>query len=144
MQIVIDTNLWVSGLLWRGLPWRLIRLAESGKVRICMAYPMLLELQEVLSYGRLQARLNELRLTGADLIGFVMGLVTVFEVTRSEPIVLADPDDDIFLLCAVSANATYVISGDHHLLNLGRHGEIPIVTIRDFFAREFPDQLSDK
>jgi len=20
--IVIDTNLWVSGLLWRGLPWR--------------------------------------------------------------------------------------------------------------------------
>jgi predicted nucleic acid-binding protein len=41
MHIVIDTNIWVSGLLWRGLPWRLLRLAETGVVEICMAIPLL-------------------------------------------------------------------------------------------------------
>lgn len=33
-------------MLWRGKPWRLLRLAEVGKVEICIAYQMLLELTD--------------------------------------------------------------------------------------------------
>jgi predicted nucleic acid-binding protein len=69
------------------------------------------------------------------------GLATVFEIPEGEPIVAADPDDDIFLRCAVVAGALYVVSGDHHLLGLGTHVGIPIVTIRDFLANEFPDAV---
>lgn len=47
MRIVIDTNIWVSGLLWRGLPWELLRLADAGQVEICTAPPMLNELERV-------------------------------------------------------------------------------------------------
>jgi predicted nucleic acid-binding protein len=35
----------------------------------------------------------------------------------------------------------FVISGDHHLLALGQYADIPIVTIRDFFAQTFPQEL---
>jgi len=36
MRVVIDTNLWVSGLLWRGLPGRLLRLAQAGQIELCL------------------------------------------------------------------------------------------------------------
>lgn len=32
MRIVIDTNIWISGLLWKGDAWHLLNLAEQGKV----------------------------------------------------------------------------------------------------------------
>ena len=47
-------------------------------------------------------------------------------------IVAADPDDNKFLEAAVARQAEYVVSGDHHLMDLGAHQGIPIVTARDF------------
>lgn len=141
MLIVIDTNLWISGLLWRGVPWRLLRLAEQGRVTLCMAPAMVTELAEVLTYERLQPRLRQLGLTPAELVAYVLTVASIFEVpeSRDASIVAADPDDDIFLRCAVVAGAAYVVSGDHHLLDLERYAGIPILTVRDFLAREFPD-----
>ena len=65
-------------------------------------------------------------------MSYVMNLVSVFEVAEGETIVTADPDDDVFLRCAVTAGAAFVVSGDHHLLNLGHHAGIPILTVREF------------
>jgi len=139
MRVVIDTNLWVSGLLWRGQPGKLLRLAEAGRIEVCMTPSMLAELAEVLTYERFQPRLAQLRLTSVELVAFAMGLVTVLETSSGTPIVRADPDDDVFLHCAVVAGATYVVSGDHHLLELVNYAGIPIVTVHDFLSREFPE-----
>jgi putative PIN family toxin of toxin-antitoxin system len=143
VRIVIDTNMWVSGLLWRGLPWRLLCLAEADEVKLCMAPAMLIELAEVLFYERFQPRLKQLGLTSAELVAYAMNLASIFEVEvpAGDPIVATDPDDDIFLQCAVVAGAAYVISGDHHLLDLGAYEGIPILTIRDFLTQVFPDQV---
>lgn len=141
MRVVIDTNLWVSGLLWRGLPWHLLRLAEAGQVELCVAPPMLDELASVLAYERFHPRLQQLGLRLEDLIAYVLKLVTIVEAPESGevPIVAADPDDDMFLYAAIAAGAAYVISGDHHLLELEEYANIPILTIQEFLAREFPD-----
>ena len=56
-------------------------------------------------------------------------------------IVVADPDDGVFLHCAVVADATCVVSGDNHLLDLGEYAGIPILAIRDFLTKEFPEQV---
>ncbi len=145
MRIVIDTNIWVSGLLWRGLPWRLLRLAEAGVIELCMAAPMLDELAEVLRYERLQQRLRQIESHPDELVAFALHWATFFDAPPADleaaPLVAADPDDDIFLHCAVTAGAAYVVSGDHHLLALGQYADIPIVTIHDFFALAFPQEL---
>lgn len=47
-------------------------------------------------------------------------------------LVLDDPDDDFILACAEEGRARYIVSGDHHLLDLHRHGEARILTPRDF------------
>ena len=140
MRIVIDTNIWVSGLLWRGMPWKLLRLAEAGEIELCMAPSVLVELAKVLSYERLQPRLEQLGLTPAELVAYAMNLASVFEVPDGAPIVVADPDDDVFLRCAIVADAAYVVSGDNHLLDLDAYADVPILTVRDFLTQEFPEQ----
>lgn len=140
MRIVIDTNIWISGLLWRGAPWELLCLAEADRVTLCATPSILAELAQVLSYERLQLRLGQLGLTPAEVVGYAMNLASVFEVPEGDAIVLADPDDDVFLRCAQAAEASYVVSGDRHLLDLGTYAGIPILTVRDFLTQEFPEQ----
>lgn len=96
MLIVIDTNLWVSGLLWRGLPWRLLRLVEKGQVTLCMTPTMVAELAEVLAYERLHPRLRQLELTPADLIAHVLAVASLFDVPDSAKVPM--PHRSLFIL----------------------------------------------
>jgi len=47
-------------------------------------------------------------------------------------VVSADPDDGKFVECAVAAGANVIVSGDHHLLDLGKHGDISILSAAEF------------
>ena len=40
--------------------------------------------------------------------------------------------DDIFLACAMDANADFIVSGDSHLLNLHAYKNIPILAAKQF------------
>lgn len=142
MRVVLDTNIWVSGMLWRGLPWKLLRLGEARRVEPCMAPEMLAELAQVLAYDRFQPRLQQLGLEPVQLVAYAMGLSTLFDVPSGPPIVAADLDDDVFLRCAVTAGAAYVVSGDQHLLALKVHAGIQIVAVHNFLASEFPDEAA--
>ncbi len=138
MRIVIDTNIWVSGLLWKGPAWRLLKLAERGSVELCTSYAMLLELEEVLGYERLQARLAQLKQTPAQLAAYALNISTRFDVSRGiVPIVKADPDDDIFLDCAFQAGALFIVTGDRHMLKLETYQAIKIVRVEVFLRDEF-------
>lgn len=82
-----------------------------------MAYPMLLELEEVLNYERFQSRLAVLEQTPIKLAAYALNLATTFDVARTwPPIVEDDPDDDIILHCAELAEATCIVTADKHLL----------------------------
>jgi putative PIN family toxin of toxin-antitoxin system len=48
--------------------------------------------------------------------------------------VTQDPDDDKFVECALLARAMAIISGDHHLLELGEYEGIPILSAAQFLA----------
>lgn len=138
MRIVIDTNVWVSGLLWKGDAWRLLKWAEERKLEIYIAYPMLLELEEVLSYSRFAPRLDLLQQTPEQLTALALSLSHAVDVARTwPPIVTSDPDDDLFVLCAVAVGADYIVTADRHLLSLGSYRGVSIVKIDEFVSR-FP------
>jgi predicted nucleic acid-binding protein len=46
--------------------------------------------------------------------------------------VTADADDDKFVECALAGNAALIVSGDHHLLDLGSFQDIRIVSAAEF------------
>ena len=57
------------------------------------------------------------------------------EITGDLHVVAKDPDDDKFIECALIAGAAAIVSGDHHLLDLGQYEGIPILSAAKFVAR---------
>jgi len=49
-------------------------------------------------------------------------------------VIRQDPSDDEFLACALTGKADAIVSGDHHLLELKRYREIPILDVRTFLS----------
>lgn len=49
MRLVIDTNLLVSGVIFRGLPRQLLDAARAGEFELCTSEVLLAELQGVLA-----------------------------------------------------------------------------------------------
>jgi len=52
-----------------------------------------------------------------------------------QPIVLADPDDDFVLACAMAAKAEVIVSGDSHLRSLRTYEGVEILTAAECLSR---------
>ena len=57
MRVVADTNIVVSGLLWRGNPRRLLEAAREGTIDLFTSAALLAELEDVLSRAKFAQRL---------------------------------------------------------------------------------------
>jgi putative PIN family toxin of toxin-antitoxin system len=143
MRVVVDTNVWISGLFWKGPPWHILRLAEEGRIEIWATVSMLEELEAVLGYPRLQPRRLELGLEIADLMAYAAALVLLADLPRLEPVIAVDPDDDVFVNCAATVGARYLVSGDRHLQELAEWQGIHIVGPQAFLEREFSHLLGN-
>jgi predicted nucleic acid-binding protein len=62
-------------------------------------------------------------------------LAWLIESAAIEPVIIADPDDDVVLACAVAARAEAIVSGDKHLLDLKQYEGMPILTAAQLLAQ---------
>jgi putative PIN family toxin of toxin-antitoxin system len=67
VRAVLDTNIVVAGLLWRGKPYDLIGLAIEDKIRCFASDAMIAELDRVLRYPKLSRRLGAVGSTPSSL-----------------------------------------------------------------------------
>jgi putative PIN family toxin of toxin-antitoxin system len=134
VRLVADTNIVISGLLWHGAPRRLLDAARAGKVSLFTTAALLVELEDTLSRAKFAERLERAGVTRRVLVQGYAALATVVKPAAIPPAILADPDDDAVLACAVAAQAQAVASGDSHLLNLKTYQDIPILTVNELLA----------
>jgi uncharacterized protein len=111
---------------------KLLKLAKIGKLRLCTNPALLKELSNVLREDKFLPRIVILNTTVEELIAGLLELVEIFPDKIIPPTVKADPDDDKVLSCAQILGAKYIITGDHHLLNLKKWSGISILTPRQF------------
>jgi putative PIN family toxin of toxin-antitoxin system len=128
MRIVLDTNVTVSALLWRGTPYRLVETIRRQRQDHLFTSPALLEeLADILTRPFAAKRLALLGRTGEDLLADYAGFAEMVKPRTVPAVVIADPDDDQVIAAAVAAKADIIVSGDHHLLSLGSHRGIQIL-----------------
>lgn len=131
-RVVLDTNVYISALLWTGIPHRLLRLAEAGDLTFVTTPAIMEELREALGRPKFRLRIRDLQTSVAELVESLLSIVEVVQDLPIEPVIKRDPDDDKILACAAAAQAEWIISGDHHLLNVKRYKGIRIVTPTQF------------
>lgn len=128
MKAVLDTNVFVSGLLWRGTPNGIYQAWQAGKFTLVVSIPILDEYRRILldlSQGHTSVDID----TVMEAIGL---LAQMTEPVRLGTPVCTDPDDDMFIEAALAAQARFIVTGDRALLKVSRFGSIEIVTARQF------------
>ena len=129
MRIVLDTNTVISSLLWFGNPRQILDLAEEGTVTICTSPDLLDELEKVLARPKFTERFAAV---GTSVEEVLDRFIELTEVVEKVTVVLADPDDDAVISCALAAGADCIVSGDEHLLSLKSYGGIEILSAAQF------------
>jgi uncharacterized protein len=134
MRVVADTNIVVSGLLWRGNPRRVLEAAREGTIDLFTSIILLAELEDVLSREKFASRFASVGITPHELVLGYAALSSVIEPAAIEPVILADPDDDAVLACAIAAHSEIIVSGDSHLLDLKQYQATRILTAAELIA----------
>ena len=135
MRLVLDTNTAISGLLWHGLPGKLIDAIQAKKVELYTSAPLLAELQGVLARGKFAKQLRARSLSGEGVVEGYAAIASIVMPAVITPTVSRDPTDDFVLATALAAGADAIISGDAHLLNLNAFQSIPIITAAEAVNR---------
>lgn len=136
MRIVLDTNVVLSALLWRGTPYQLLTTLRAQSEYQLFSSPVLLEeLAGVLTRTTITPRLALIKQSAQSVLADYSAAVTSVEPLEVPRVVPADPDDDHVLACALAARADLIVSGDRDLLTLGRYRDIPILLPNEAMTR---------
>ena len=125
MKIVLDTNIFISGIFWGGYPHNILSLWAKNKIDILITKKILNE------YLRVLHKIDKAGNTAKKWGAFVIEHSTIID-DKEIVSLCRDPDDNKFLNCAIAGKANYIVSGDKDLLSLKKIGSIRIVNTSKF------------
>ncbi len=135
IKVVLDTNIYISGILFAGKPREVLDLAIKGKIHVFISPDILSELRDVLSrkkFGFSPERVD-------IIIREIESITTMVNPAKKYSIVSHDSDDNIIIDCAMESRVEYIITGDNDLLCLNKYKSITIINPA-LFIEEYLDR----
>jgi putative PIN family toxin of toxin-antitoxin system len=125
---VFDTNILISALLsTNGNPFRCLALAKIGQIESVTCQEIMNEFAE-----KLVIKFKFSEEMAKAVVEEVRSFSRLVKISSGLKAVPADPDDDMVIECAVVGSATHIVTGDKHLLSLGKYQSIAIVKATEF------------
>ena len=127
IRVVIDTNVLISGLFWKGSPRRVIDLAADHTIEAFIGISIIKELHDVLK--------EDFCVPAEKLTDILKDVVTFCRIIPAKELPIAglrDPNDAHVLSCVVAGKVQFIITGDKDLLTLKTYKRIAIVTPSEF------------
>ena len=129
LRVTADTNIFISGLNFKGKPFEFLTLARSGAIELAMSDAIMAEIKRVL---RLKFKWPD-----EDIAAIEKQIASFTRHVDPEAAVDAikeDPSDNRILECAAASGSEYLVTGDNHLLKLGQFAGTKIVTPAQFLG----------
>jgi putative PIN family toxin of toxin-antitoxin system len=126
MKAVLDTNVLISAFFWNGNERAVLKKCKDKELEMLISPEMLEEVETVLKF--------KFSVPDDRRADFLRSIIVISElVFPSEEIdeIKSDPADNRILECAASGKADYIVSGDRHLLGLGKYRKIEILNARE-------------
>ena len=128
MKVVLDTNIFISGIFWEGSSNKVILNWKEGKFTLVTSLESVSEIIKVLKDFKIKLSDEMIK----EWIDLIIRNSIIVEPKERINIVKDDPKDNIFIETAVAGNADYIISQDNHLLKLKEFRRIKIITPEEF------------
>lgn len=128
MKIILDTNVFISGIFFSGPPSQILKAWQNSRLQIVLSQEILNEYQRI-------AESLEAKFPTIDILP-IIELMTIhgqlIDVEGFDVSVCDDPDDNKFMECAIASNSKIIISGDKHLLKVSGYQGIKVLKPREF------------
>lgn len=134
MRIVLDTNVFVSGIFFGGPPGTILEAWQSGQLEIAVSVEILDEYERVCD----ELSANHPGIDSAPFLAAIALDATLFDCPPLPKPACADPDDDKFLSCALAGGSSCIVSGDKLLLKMSGYEQVEVLRPRDFVDRYLP------
>ena len=131
MKIILDTNVFVSGVFFSGPPFQILQAWRNGEIQMVISLEILEEYTRVGEILAEEYPARNLR----RILEYVAKAAVVYSAPPLQERVCDDPDDDKFLACALASNSKVVVSGDKHLLKSSGYQGIEVLKPRDFLEK---------
>ena len=128
MKTILDTNVFISGIFWKGASNKVILNWKEGKFTLVTSLEAVSEIIKVLKDFKIRLSDDMIR----KWIDLIVRNSIIVEPKERINIVKDDQKDNIFIETAVAGNVDYIISQDNHLLKLKEFRGIKIITPEEF------------
>ena len=132
LNVVLDTNVWISIFLKKTLSAEFSRLLEEDRIDVYISEQILEEISKVLMYPKITELLELSGVSVKQILRIIVESSTPVNPKVKLDLIKKDPEDNKILECALAAGADFVVSGDGHLLKLRKFKNIKIMRPREF------------
>lgn len=131
MNVVIDTNVFISGVFFSGAPYEILNAWRNARIQPVLS-------PEIIDEYQATASMLAEHFPAVDISPWLELILTTALLVKAPALskqICKDPDDDKFLACALSGNCKYIISGDKALVASSGFKGITVLTPRQFIDR---------
>jgi uncharacterized protein len=132
VKVVFDTNVWISIFMDKRLRDEFSRSKHA--LTVYVSEDIGLEISKVLQYPQVAEILRKIGMREKDVLLILANNSVKVESKLKLHVINEDSEDNKILECALAARADIIVSGDKHLLNLGKFKKTRILTAREFFG----------
>ncbi len=135
MLVVVDTNVMISALARQSPIAPLFRAVAKGELRLAITSAIVLEYEEIAAERGGPAFAAKV-MHWLSLVSASWDTIEQIHPSYQFRVISADPDDNKFVDCAITANADFIITRDTDYAPLAGSGYKPQpITPEEFIAR---------
>lgn len=131
VKVVFDTNIWISIFMEKRVRDEFLRLKQN--LTVYLSEDIGLEISKVMQYPKVSRVIKKTGMHEKELLRILRTNSTTVEPKVKLHAMNEDAEDNKILECALAASADVIVTGDKHLLELGKFKKTKILTPREFF-----------
>jgi putative PIN family toxin of toxin-antitoxin system len=128
LKVVLDTNIYISAILFGGRCEEILKLAAQRLFHLIVSRQILDEIKSVL-----KEKFKWTDRQAAEVIKYIKEIASVVNSDISLHVITKDRSDNKIIECAVASGSDYIVTGDKsHLLSLKEYEGIKIMSPAEF------------
>lgn len=128
LKVVLDTNIFISGLLFNGKQRKILELWQARRFELIISDEILTELRAVLYRKKFNFNKEQVDFITTEIKN---NSIQINPDTRYK-FSAYDADDNIIIDCAIAGKCDYIVSGDSDILRLKKIAGISLIDSKEF------------